>query len=735
MQIDNLLQMNDWGIKKFLKVILAIQLATWGVIGLDAMGLHIPIIRQLIGFIYLTFIPGVLILRILKLHKLGNIQTLLYTVGLSIATLMFTGLFMNTVYPILGISGPISITPLIITISSLVLILCILSYVMDKDYSNPGFLDIKDILSPPALFLCLIPFLAIFGTYLVNFHHNNILLMLLIIILALIAISIAFGKFIPKNLYPLAVFIIAISLLYHKSLISMYLWGWDIQHEFYLSNLVMANFQWDPTIPAATNAMLSIVMLAPIYSNISSMSLIWVFKIIYPLLFALVPLGLYRVFQKQTDEGIAFLSCFFFVSLFTFYGEMLALARQEIAELFLVLSILLMIDKNMDKMKRSFLFILFGISLAVSHYGLSYIYMLCLIAAWLILVSGENPGIQKLINNLSSKFGKKREEFAINLNPLSAKNRTISSTFVLIFISFTLAWYMYVSSSSAFNAIVHIGNHIASNIFADFLNPEAAQGLDIILTKRVSPLHNIFIYLHLLSQFLIFVGVITLMLNRKGMKFKKEYEAFSLVNFAICFAAIGVPYFAASLNTTRLYHITLFFLAPFCVVGGITIFKVISKVAKVSWTDQRVRSSLKVLSVFFAILLLFNTGWVYEITKDHPTSFSLNTTIDAPCFNEKEVLGATWLAEVKSDKQIYADSHRWQLLASFEWGQVRPFPVKVDRIPKKSYVYFGSLNVEKGMVRLRLRLGVATMEKYIDLYKIVDDRSKIYDNGGAQVYH
>jgi len=45
------------------------------------------------------------------------------------------------------------------------------------------------------------------------------------------------------------------------------------------------------------------------------------------------------------------------------------------------------------------------------------------------------------------------------------------------------------------------------------------------------------------------------------------------------------------------------------------------------------------------------------------------------------------------------------------------------------------LNVEKGMVRLRLRLGVATMEKYIDLYKIVDDRSKIYDNGGAQVYH
>ena len=63
MQINNPLQMNDLEIGKFLKVILAIQLATWGVIGLDVVGLEIPILRQLIGLIYLTFIPGILILR------------------------------------------------------------------------------------------------------------------------------------------------------------------------------------------------------------------------------------------------------------------------------------------------------------------------------------------------------------------------------------------------------------------------------------------------------------------------------------------------------------------------------------------------------------------------------------------------------------------------------------------------------------------------------------------------
>ena len=183
MKLSNPLQMNDWEIGKFLKVVLAIHIAMCGAICLDVVGLQIPIIRPLIGFIYLTFVPGILILRIIRLHKISNIETLLYTVGLSLATLMFTGFFMNMTYPSFGISEPISLTPLIITISAVVLVLCILCYVRDKDFSDPSFIDIEEVLSPPVLFLCLIPFMAVLGTYLVNFHHSNILLMFLNILL------------------------------------------------------------------------------------------------------------------------------------------------------------------------------------------------------------------------------------------------------------------------------------------------------------------------------------------------------------------------------------------------------------------------------------------------------------------------------------------------------------------------------------------------------------------------
>ena len=746
MQINNPFQMNDWEIKKFLKIVLAIQLAVWGVISLDAAGLQIPILRQLIGFIYLAFIPGIILLRILKLHKLGSIETLLYTVGLSIATLMFTGLLMNTGYPFFGISGPISVTSLIITISVVVLILCVLSYVRDKNFSDPNYIDVMDVFSPPALFLCLIPFLAIFGTYLVNFHHNNILLMFLIVIIALIAVLIAFDKFIPKNLYPLAVFVIAISLLFHGSLISMYLWGWDIHLEFYLVNLVRMNSIWDSTIPRTYNAMLSIVMLAPIFANICSMSLTWVFKIIYPLLFSLVPLGLYRVFQKQTDNKIAFLSCFFFSSGYIFYTEMLQLARQQIAELFLVLLILLMIDKNMNKTKRSFLFIVFGISLAVSHYGLSYIYMLYLTSAWLIMVLMNSPAIQRLTDNFFirieplltffPKFSRYKSE-KLTGNPISSniENRTISSTFVLLFITFSLVWYMYVSSSSAFNAIVIIGDHIASSIYADFLNPESAQGLHMMLAQpQPGLLHEVNRVINYLNQIFIIIGGIVLLKHRE-LKFEREYAAFSMVNLAILFAAVSVPLFASSLNMTRVYHITLFFLAPFCVIGGITVFRMLSKVVRVAWTNKSVRIALKILSVYFVIFLLYQTGFVFRVAEGNFYSISLNSTIDYPRFIDQEVIGAEWLTEVKGDKLIYADANRRLLIGSFEWCQVRSFPVDVGRIPEDSYIYFGKFNVMNESVLIITKEKAIIRRFHINSSAIVYDRNKIYANGGAQVYY
>lgn len=618
--LPNILKMNDWPINKFLRVIFAIQIAFLGLIGLDLINIHIPILREVIASICLLFVPGILILRILKLHDLGNTETFLYSVGLSIASLMFTGFFMNMIYPLFKIFRPLSLEYLIITINIELVLLSFFAYKQDKNFSNLNFVDMGNILSYKTIILLLIPFLAIIGTYLVNMYQNNILLMLMLVIISIIAILVGFDKFITKEYYPLVLFVITLSLLFHTSLISTNIWGWDIHQEFYFANQVIQNSFWNSSFANNVNAMLSIVSLAPIISIVSNINLTWILKIIYPFLFSLTSLGLYKIFQKQTTDKIAFLSTFFFVTFYVFFIEMVSLARQEIAELFLITFVLVLISQNISEIKKAILLITFSISIAVSHYGLSYIFIIFLISIWLYpLIENYTNNIRTKILNLKSNTIKHASENEIYENK---GNRNIKSTFLLLYIIFTISWYLYVAQSSPFITIIHIGNQISSNIFTDFLNPDTAQGLNILVKETTTPLRSIAKYLIISSQLLIILGFIKLVISKK-YNFKKEFIILLVINLALLVAGIAVPYFASSLNTTRLYQIALIFLSPLCVIGGIWVFEIINKVARRNWQDTT-NIALKVLSIFFVVMFLFNSGFIYEVTNDHPISISLS---------------------------------------------------------------------------------------------------------------
>ncbi len=200
--------------------------------------------------------------------------------------------------------------------------------------------------TPSFLFLTLIPFVAIFGSYSITNYHTNIISMFLLVLIALTFILVVFDK-IPKKWYTFTVWIVSISLLFVSSLISPYVWGWDIQNEYYLANLVMNFSYWNSTLPDAYNSMLSIVMLAPTYSLLTNLRLDYILKIVYPFLFSLVPLGLYKIFKTQTNNSkIAFIAVFLFISFNTFYIELLALTREMTAELFLVLLLLLILNRK-----------------------------------------------------------------------------------------------------------------------------------------------------------------------------------------------------------------------------------------------------------------------------------------------------------------------------------------------------------------------------------------------------
>ena len=66
--------LNDLKFKKFAIYSISILLAYNSSIVLEYMGINILFLRQITGFLFLTFIPGYTSLRILKIHKIGGIK-------------------------------------------------------------------------------------------------------------------------------------------------------------------------------------------------------------------------------------------------------------------------------------------------------------------------------------------------------------------------------------------------------------------------------------------------------------------------------------------------------------------------------------------------------------------------------------------------------------------------------------------------------------------------------------
>jgi len=769
MKIENPLKMNDWEIKKFLSFILLIQLLVLIIIILDNVGLNIPIIRQLIPFFYLIFIPGIIILRILRIHKMGNILTLLYSIGLSLSFLMFTGLFMNLIYPFFGISKPISLTSLIITISLLVLILSLLSYINDKNFSESTLMDLNSFISPKILLLCLLPLLAIYGTYLMNFYHTNIVQLITILLISFIVLLVGFDKFIPKKLYPFTIFVIAITLLYHTSLISTYVYGYDIMSELYLVNLVINNSIWNYTIPLNYNAMLSIVMIAPILSKLCAINSVWIFKIMYPFLFSLIPLGLYKIFKKQTNSKIAFLSVFLFMSFSVFYDEILYLARQQIAEFFLVLMLILIVyniekkgktfSSNLlgsGKKAETFLFILFGLSLTVSHYGTSTLYLYVFFSAFLISFIFDVLPIKRKSYN----FMQKLEIYIENKIPFSLHffrhtNQTkstddqtestdgssrITLAFLFLFSVFAMLWFILTTSSSIFNTITHIFFNIIGNISTNFLKPESVQGLHTLTIKTTHGfLGKINTVINYLNQIFIIIGVLSvLLLNwayNRAYNFNREYRILSVINLFLLFASITIPFFADQLNISRIYHLTLITLAPFCIIGVLTIFMLISKILRMSWTRKSVRISLSIFSVFLVLFFLYQSSFIYQTFEGSSYSISVDKNLDSAVFNNQEALGATWFSKYKLNSTFYADYYGGFLLVSI-LGQD---PVYMDPqhmlITNNSYAYLRNFNIENKTWFISYKDKAVLTDYYINTTDVVTYKSLIYSNGNSQIYY
>ena len=721
MKIENPFKLQNWKFKKFLIVVLFFQLSLLALFALDKMEIKLPIIQPLVGFVYLSFIPGYILLRILKLHKVGSIESFLYAIGLSLFVDMFVGFLMNMIYPTVGITNkPISEIPIILTMTGVVLLLCIIAYFRDKKYSNPDYIDLKDILNPQVLFLSLIPFMAIFGTYLVNYYHKNILLMIMIVVIALVALIIGFTNWIDKKYYPYAIWVMAVALIYHIVLIGDYIKIYDSQG--YFPNLIMRLGIYVPTEYTGTyTTILTYSILIPMVLLMTKSSIVTTYKYIFPMYGSLIPLFIYifviRYLKSILSEKEAFFSAFLYMVLPAFFTfPAVVLVKQTLAIFLLAMFLNIMFNNHIENSKKYLLLIIVSITIIWTHYGTSI--LLFIMSIWSAILISLIPYLNKIkdynIHNLIPKI-------------------------TLIYGILYVCWYMYVSQASVIEILCRLILSVKDAILYGAFDTTVSGGL-VAVSTVYGPWNLTQKILFMFISFCAMLGVSYLfkqLFKEINTSIERAYSLMSLF-WIVLFTMMFLPNMGI-MGIGRTYLVAYAVIAPCAIIG----FKYLSNIMKI-W-------NIKIGYTTLTCYLLITTGFMNEITQMNPHSISLsqnsilksNNIISKGDYYRKivqatDINGAKWISKYSNTKkQIYNSG----CLGLVEYAGVYPDGIilltpDMGQINKSSYVCYGTINTKgiwAGIDKSQNKILFQNITN-TKFYPVLRGHNRIYTNGGCKIY-
>ena len=718
----------DLTLPRFLLCIFAIQ-----ALQIIAVLLDIPFIRQVSGFIFFTFVPGLLILKLCQIERSNVTETVLFAVGLSIAFLMLLGFIINQLGAINLISEPLSTEPLFLAINLAVTLMSISIYFTNKEDSN--VFNIEGINFWLVLLCIILPVISVIGVLFVTIFNSNVLLLILLLVVPIIFVaSLVKSNF--SSHYPLIVISIALALLLSTTLISMYMYGDDINFEFNVFSSTQNMSYWDSQNFSdfdqfSSISMLSVTILPTIFSNLLNIDGGWVFKIIFPIIFSFVSLGLYELYRIHWGKKVAFASIIFFMSNYVFFQLMVTNAKQMMAELFFVLLFLIILRENAAHKKNNWLLVMmFVFGLVVSHYGMNYIFLVVIFVSWI--------------------FGK------IWLKNILTR---INTSLVLFSLSLTFLWGIFITYAP-FVKIVGILQTLFDTFFQQFFDI-GARGEPIQtalgLIESPSALHFLGRLLQNVVMFFIVIGFIFFLFNWKKEKLDSTYFVLVSLSMGLIAAAIIVPNFAGFLEMGRLYHVGLLFISPLFVLGTESLSKIVLKKFRKTKLD---RYALTLISILLVVFFLFQTGFVYEIAADPvPSSISLSKyklEDSYTLIHESDVFGARWLSAYGDIEHIrtYADTasvthvltsystlNRDMELLIYNTTEKIRYPGIMyrelqDVLPDTFYVFLNQFNVKTGMAVFNLNTNLQFKITETPLFNNTEvANNKIYSNGASEIYY
>ncbi len=386
--------------------------------------LHTVLAAQVVMLAFMLIVPGLLLLDCAKVRPHSGPLRVAYCVATSVVLLMMIGLAASVALPGLGIVRPLSRVPIVVIVDCLVLIL-----VWFAARRHDPIDAALDSLPSSQLLICgllgALPLAAIAGAGLLNNGSTSHVAIATAAISTTVLVGLMmFGRRGPAVYLPVGLFAVALAAAWAYSMRSSHLFGFDIQQEIQAFNATMRPAAW--SIPRDGNpyaAMLSITALPALLAQVSGVSGVMLFKVVYPLLFALVPVVVYEVAARWAPRAAAFGAAALTIALPQFAGQLPAIARQEIALLIFATMIAFAFDTTISIRIRKTALLVGAVGLSVAHYSTAYATVAALVIAHFVY-----EGV---------RFWRNHEHHGV-----------LTFRIVLVFAAVVLVWNVVITDSS-----------------------------------------------------------------------------------------------------------------------------------------------------------------------------------------------------------------------------------------------------------------------------------------------
>lgn len=428
--------MQSWVVKH--KVITQVLLAWLGATNLCAFAAHTldswPL--KVLLFLCIALLPGVVLLRIMRITIRSNSMQLLYAFALSLLVLMLSGVIANTVLPIFSNLRPLDIWGVFgaWNIITLGLIIC-------SSLTNHTVLHIQKLransLSKQAWVLLplssILPVCATLGAWRLNNGSDGLVALLTLCFAAALIVYACLARHkLPDGVLTWFIFMLGLSILLMSSMRGWDMVGHDIEREFRVFTLTAQQQRWDMSLYRDPyNACLSITILPQMLSVMLGISGLVVFKLLLQFAFAACVAVIYTLLRQYTTKLGALAGSLLFLCYPTFINDAAMLTRQGVAYLFFALAILV-ISNKVQRWRYKSLFLLCGVGAILSHYSTAYMFVS------LFALAVASKYVAQWWH--ARKFG---------VQKVSREKTVLSPLFAAALFLMTFIWYAQITSTSS----------------------------------------------------------------------------------------------------------------------------------------------------------------------------------------------------------------------------------------------------------------------------------------------